>query len=162
MFGWRIANYGGMIQRLMESSGGVFGFKVVGHVTVGDEASILQQIQFLIKTRRKRPIGILADLSEMDGIDLAARWDEIRFLQKHSLHIARMAVVGAHPWEKVRSLFVVAAALLQAETLYFEKSEMHQAWHWVRTSKHAQDLPPARISAPDGVWKDYVPEYMDV
>jgi hypothetical protein len=146
----------------METSGGVIGFKVTGHVTVEDEENILQQIEFLIQSRRKRPIGILADLSEMDGIDLAARWEEIRFLQKHSLHIARMAVVGAHPWEKVSSLFVVAAALLQAETLYFHVSELHHAWHWVRTSKHAQDLPPARISAPDGVWKDYTPEYMDV
>jgi len=151
-----------MIRRLAESSGGVIGFKVIGHVTVEDEENIEQQIQFLIQSRRKRPIGILADLSEMDGIELAARWEEIRFLQKHSLHIARMAVVGAHPWEKASSLFIVAAALLQAETLYFQVSELHHAWHWVRTSKHAQDLPPARISAPDGVWKDYVPEYMDV
>ncbi len=83
-------------------------------------------------------------------------------MQKHDLHIARMAVVGAHPWEHVTSLFVVAAALLQAETLYFHLSEMHAAWSWVRTSRHAMDPPPPRISAADGVWKDYVPEYMDV
>jgi hypothetical protein len=98
----------------------------------------------------------------MDGIDLAARWEELRFLQKHNLNIARMAVVGAHPWEKVSNMFVVAAALLQAETLYFQETELHHAWHWVRTSKHALEPPPPRISAPDGVWKDYVPEYMDV
>ena len=116
----------------------------------------------LIQSRRNRPIGILADLSKMDGIDLQARWEEIRFLQKYTNHIARMAVVGAHPWEKVGSLFVVAAALLQAETLYFHASEIGHAWNWVRTSKHALDPPPPRISAPTGLWKDYVPEYMDV
>jgi hypothetical protein len=151
-----------MIERLTESSGGVIGFKVVGHVTVEDAEKMEQQIHFLIQSRGKRPIGILADLSEMDGIDLQARWEEIRFLQKYNMHIARMAVVGAHTWEKVKSMFVVAAALLQAETLYFEQSELHHAWHWVRTSKHALDPPPPRISAPEGVWKDYVPEYMDV
>jgi hypothetical protein len=86
----------------------------------------------------------------------------MRFLQKHNEHIARMAVVGAHAWERVSSLFVVAAALLQAETLYFQKSELDAAWHWVRTSKHALEPPPPRISAAEGVWKDYVPEYMDV
>jgi hypothetical protein len=73
-----------------------------------------------------------------------------------------MAVVGAHPWEKVSSLFVVAAALLQAETLYFHESERAQAWHWVRTSKHAMEAAPPVISAASGVWKDYVPEYMGI
>ncbi len=43
----------------------------------------------------------------------------MRFLQKHNLNIARMAVVGAKPCEKNSDLFLAAAALLQAETLYF-------------------------------------------
>jgi hypothetical protein len=151
-----------MIEKLKESSGGVIGFKVVGRVSVADTDAMVEQIQLVIGARGKRPIGILADLSEMDGIELEARWEEIRFLQKYSLHIARMAVVGAHPWEKVSSLFVVAAALLQAETLYFHESEMAQAWHWVHTNKHALDPPLPRISAATGVWKDYTPEYMDI
>ena len=151
-----------MIKRLTESAGGVIGFKVVGHVSLEEYEQMEQQIGFLIQARRKRPIGILLDVSEMEGMELAACWEEMRFLQKHNLNIARMAVVGAHAWEKIRDMFVAAAALLQAETLYFKESELHHAWHWVRTSKYACELPPARISAPDGVWKDYVPEYMDV
>ena len=151
-----------MIDKLKESSGGVIGFKVVGRVSAEDEEKMEQEIRSLIDSRGDRPIGILADLSEMNGIDLQARWEEIRFLQRYTNHIARMAVVGAHAWEKVSSMFVVAAALLQAETLYFKESEMEQAWQWVRTSKHAQEPPPPRISAPTGLWKDYVPEYMDV
>ena len=149
-----------VIERLIESSGGVIGFKAVGQVTVEEYETMEQQIQFLIHSRRKRPIGILVDLSAMDGIDLEARWEEIRFLQKYNLHIARMAVVGAHLWERVSSMFVVAAALLQAETLYFQPSEIRQAWQWVRTSKHALDPAPPRISSPEGIWKDYVSEYM--
>ncbi len=151
-----------MIERLSESLGGVIGFKLTGRVTAEDGEGMEQQIQFVIRSRGKRPIGILLDLSAMSGIDLQARWEEIRFLQKYTDHIARMAVVGAHAWEKISSMFVVAAALLQAETLYFKESEIHQAWQWVRTSKHALDPPPPRISAPEGIWKDYVPEYMDV
>jgi len=161
-FGVPVASVLLMIERLMESSGGVIGFKAVGHVTVEDWERMEQQIGFLIHSRGKRPIGILIDFSETAGFDLAARWEEMRFLQKHNLNIARMAVVGAHAWEKISDMFVVAAALLQAETLYFQQSELRHAWHWVRTSKYACDLPPARISAPDGIWKDYVPEYMDV
>ena len=151
-----------MIQKLPESSGGVIGFKVVGHVSVQDEEAMELQIRTLINSRGEQPIGILADLSDMDGIDLQARWEEVRFLQRYTNHIARMAVVGAHRWEKISSMFVIAAALLQAETLYFEETEMAQAWSWVRTSKHSMDPPPPRISAPTGLWKDYTPEYMDV
>jgi len=151
-----------MIERLIESTGGVIGFKTMGRISVEDWEHMEQQIQFLIHSRGKRPIGLLMDFSGMTGFDLAARWEEMRFLQKHNLNIARMAVVGAQALEKVCDMFVAAASLLQAETLYFHQSELHHAWHWVRTSKYACDLPPARISAPEGVWKDYVPEYMDV
>ena len=42
----------------------------------------------------KKPIGLLADLSEMEGASWAARWEEMRFLQRHTDHIARMAVIS--------------------------------------------------------------------
>ncbi|MGA2962693.1 MAG: STAS/SEC14 domain-containing protein, partial [Candidatus Korobacteraceae bacterium] len=53
------------------------------------------QIEFFIAKREKHPIGILADLTEMQGAEWKAPWNEMRFLQKFSDHIARMAVVGA-------------------------------------------------------------------
>lgn len=54
------------------------------------------------------------------------------------------------------------AAVLEAETRYFETSEMLRAWEWVRTAKHAEDMPVRQISAGSGIWKDYHPEYMDL
>ena len=89
-----------MIERLKESSGGVIGFKVTGKMTDEDLKHFEPQIEILIAQRKHKPIGILADLSAMHGADLAARWDEMRFLQKHTDHIARMAVVGAGKWEE--------------------------------------------------------------
>jgi hypothetical protein len=151
-----------VIQKLTDSSGGVIGFKVFGRLTVDDTEGMQRQIEILLHARSERPIGILADLSEMHGIDLQAAWEEMRFLQKYTNHIARMAVVGANQWEEISAMFVVAAAVLQAETLYFLESEIHQAWHWVRTNKHAQEPAAPRISAPKGIWKDYIPEYLDV
>jgi hypothetical protein len=149
-----------MIQRLKQSTGGVIGFKAVGEVTAEDVTNMEQEIRFLIDSRPNHPIGILTDLSEMSEMDLGARWLEIRFLQTYTNHIARMAVVGAHPWERVKSLFVVGSALLQAETLYFDETQMNQAWQWIRTSKHALEPAPPRISDSTGLWKGYVPEYL--
>src|SRR6202161_4995048 len=130
-----------MIERLKESRGAAFGFKVVGRIS-GDEVTALEpQIAFLIKERKERPIGILADLSQMEGADWRARWDEMRFLQKYTDHIARMAVVGANKWEEVVAMVLAGTAVLQAETRYFTSSEINAAWEWGRTSKHADRIP---------------------
>ena len=149
-----------MFERLKESFGGVIGFKVVGTMTAEDIKGIDQQIQYVIAERKHKPIGILADLSAMHGAELAARWDEMRFLQKHTDHIARMAVVGADKWEEIVSMLTAGAAVLQSETRYFDSSEILHAWEWVRTAKHAEDVPVRQISAATGIWKDYHPEYM--
>lgn len=151
-----------MIERLKESSGGVLGFQVTGKMTDEDIKAFEPQIEFLIRERKHKPIGILADLSQMRGADWKARWDEMRFLQKHSEHIARMAVVGADKWEEIMAILTAGAAILEAETRYYDKSEILRAWEWVRTARHAEDMPARQIAAASGIWKDYHPEYMDL
>ena len=54
------------------------------------------------------------------------------------------------------------AAILEAETRYFDTSEMTRAWEWARGAKYAEDMPVRQISAGTGIWKDYHPEYMDI
>jgi len=151
-----------MIERLRESSGGVLGFKVIGKMTDEDIKHFEPQIEFLLRERKHKPIGILADLSQMHGAELKARWDEMRFLQKHSDHIARMAVVGADKWEEVLAILTAGAAILEAETRYFDESELLRGWEWVRSAKHAEDMPVRQIAAGTGIWKDYHPEYMNL
>ncbi len=151
-----------MIERLRESSGGVLGFKVTGKLTDVEIKAFEPQIEFVIGQRKHKPIGILADLSHMHGAELKARWDEMRFLQKHTDHIARMAVVGADKWEEIAAILTAGAAVLEAETRYFDQSEMVHAWEWARSAKHAEDVPVRQISAGTGIWKDYHPEYMNL
>jgi len=151
-----------MIERLKESSGGVIGFKVIGKMTAEDILGFEPQIGYLLAERKHKPIGILADLTEMHGAELAARWDEMRFLQKHTDHIARMAVVGAGKAEEIMAILTAGAAVLQSETRYFDESEILHAWEWVRTARHAEDVPVRQISPATGIWKDYRPEYMDL
>lgn len=151
-----------MIEKLRESSAAAFGFRIVGKVTAEEVRAFQPQIEFYIAERKKHPIGILADLTEMQGAEWESVWNEMRFLQKFSEHIARLAVVGAHRWEEIVTLVVTGAAVLQSETRYFERSEIQHAWHWARTSKHADDAPVHLISPATGIWKDYHPEYMDI
>ena len=67
-----------MIERLKESHGGVIGFKATGKITAEEVEAFEEQIKFLIAERRNRPIGIVADLSEMEGVDWKARWEEMK------------------------------------------------------------------------------------
>ena len=150
-----------MIEKLKESHGIAFGFKVSGHLTAEDIVSISKEIDFVI-SEHKKPIGLLVDLSEMHGATWAARWEEMRFLQRHTDHIARMAVVSNDQWEEVLEMVLVATAALQAETLYFDVSEVLHAWHWVKMSKLDEGL-RVRIMYPGkGLFQDYTPEYMGV
>ena len=151
-----------MIERLKESRGAAFGFKVVGKISGGEVKAFVPQIEFLIKERKERPIGILADLSEMEGADWKARWNEMRFLQKYTGHIARMAVVGADRWEEVVAMLLAGTAVLQAETRYFAISEIAPAWEWARSSKNADHIPVRRMYLGTGLFKDYVPEYTEL
>ena len=151
-----------MIEGLKEGRGVAFGFKVVGRIS-GDEVTAFEpQIAFLIKERKERPIGILADLSQMEGADWRARWNEMRFLQKYTDHIARMAVVGADKWEEVVVILLAGTAVPQAETRYFATSEIAPAWDWVRSSKNADHIPARRMYLGTGPFKDYVPEYTNL
>jgi hypothetical protein len=147
-----------MIERLKETGGWAFGFKVTGKVTEEDVKAFEPQLEFAIAERKKRPLGILADISEMDSVNLAARWEELRFLHKYSEHIARVALVGSSKWEDVVSTFVGGTVLFTAETHYFQPAEIQQAWLWVKTAKHANDV-PVRPIYQGGIWKDYTEEF---
>src|SRR5271154_3903425 len=151
-----------MIERLKESQGASIGFRVIGKIT-GDEVKAFEpQIEFLIRERKERPIGILADVSQMEGADWKARWNEMRFLQKYTDHIARMAVVGADKWEEVVAVVLAGTAVLQAETRYFTIQEIGAAWEWVRSSKNADRVPVRTMYEGSGLFKGYRPEYTEL
>ena len=151
-----------MIERLKESGGAAIGFKVIGRISGEEVKAFEPQIEFVISQRKQRPIGILADLSQMEGADWKARWAEMRFLQRYTDHIARMAVVGADKWEEVVAMVLAGTAVLQAETRYFTSAEIVHAWEWVRTSKNADRVPVRRMYAGTGLFKDYIPEYTEL
>ena len=150
-----------MIERLKESHGPAFGFKVTGQLTADDIVGISQQIDLAIADHKK-PIGILADLSGMHGATWAARWEQMRFLQRHTSHIARMAVVSDDQWEDLAEMTLVATAVLQAETLYFHSSELLHAWHWVKMASHDEGTPVRVLYPGKGLFQDYTPEYMGI
>jgi hypothetical protein len=150
-----------VIELLKESDGRAIGLKVSGRVTADEVAAFEPQIERAIEHAGKRPIGILADLSAMDGASWSARWEEIRFLSRWKDRIARVAVVGARRWEEIRAEVLGGTVLVEADTRYYEAGETIHAWHWVKTGASGEG--PARTLKPkQGLMGGYEPEYMDV
>lgn len=150
-----------MIERLKESEGRAFGFKVSGKVTADEVKAFEPQFEMAIRDHGKRPIGILADLSAMRGAEWEARWEEIRFIAKYAEHIARVAVVGAGKWEDVKAEILAGTVLVQAETRYYPSAEILHAWHWVKTGDTGAG--PGQTILPKGsLMAGYVPEYNEV
>lgn len=150
-----------MIEHLQETRGPAFGFAVHGVLTAADTRDLTAKLDFMIGDYKK-PIGVLADLSKMNGADWAARWHEMRFLERYTNRIARLAIVGASDWEEVASMLLVATAALQAQTLYFKSSELAHAWHWVKMLKHDEEMPIRLMYPGQGLFQDYTPEYMGI
>ena len=150
-----------MIERIEESHKAAFGFKITGKLTADDVATISAQMEHFIG-QHKKPIGLLADLSEMEGASWAARWEEMRFLQRHSDHIARLAVISNDAWEDVSKVVLVAAAALQAQTLYFQPSEIMHAWHWVKMARTDESMPNRVMYQGKGLFHNYTSEYMGI
>jgi hypothetical protein len=148
-----------MIEQLRENHGPAFGFKVVGKLTAEDVSALSHLIENAITSYRK-PIGLLADLSEMHGASWDARWDEMRFLQRHSDHIARMAVICNDEWQEISEMILVATAFMQAETLYCNSSEINHAWHWVKMNEKDERMPIRVMYPGKGLFQDYTPEYV--
>ena len=64
-----------MIERLKETGGAAFGFKVAGALSEEDLKAFEPQLEFFIAQHKKHPIGILADLTEMHGAEWKTRWE---------------------------------------------------------------------------------------
>lgn len=150
-----------MIEKLKEGHGIALGFKISGEMTAVDVDYLSAQLDATI-SQHKKTLGLLLDISSMYGASWAARWDEMRFLQHHSEHIARLAVISDDKWQEIAEMVLVATAALQAETLYFNPSEILHAWHWIKMNK-MDDRMPIRVMYPGkGLFQDYTPEYMGI
>ena len=151
-----------MIERLASPGGNGLGFKASGEITKDDIKTAEPQIEMAIKNSHKKPIGIVLDLTSLKDVEWKARWEEFRFLSKFGGPIARVAVIGARKWEALMADLAGATVLMQADIRYFQPSEISHAWHWVHTSKFADEVPVRMLVPPGHLMSGYAPEYVDI
>jgi hypothetical protein len=71
-------------------------------------------------------IKAFVDVTELDGWELRAAWDDFKLGLKHGKEFYRIALVGDEPWERVATK--VAGWFIAGETEYFEDPDEALDW----------------------------------
>jgi len=79
--------------------------------------------------QRHGKIRLLVEMSDFQGWDAGALWEDIKFDAKHFSDIERIAFVGDKKWEKGMSIF--CKPFTTAKIRYFDKSQKEQASAWI-------------------------------
>jgi SpoIIAA-like len=75
-------------------------------------------------------IRCLVEMTDLHGIELRARWDEIQFDVRHARQIERCAVVGDRAWEAWLTK-LSRRIFFNAEIRFFDLADREKAWEWI-------------------------------
>jgi hypothetical protein len=117
-----------MFERLPESIGNVFGYRVSGTVSREDVQEGVAELNAAIE--QFGSVRILVDLEELPRPTPGAMWEDLKFMAGSLGKIDRMAVVGDRALEA--AIARVAGAVTPVESRYFDRAATTEAWTWVR------------------------------
>ncbi len=127
-----------MIEILSRGSARLFGMKVSGKLLHQDYERFIPMLEKLI--REHGTIRCLVEMTDVQGVEFRALWDEVKFDVRHAWQIERCAVVGDRAWEGwmtelARPIFA------RAEIRFFDRAERETAWDWIEEGPSAQVSP---------------------
>jgi len=105
----------------------VFGIKAYGKISTDDyEKILIPAMEDMIKEHS--PINVVVDLSEFQGMEAGAFWDDFKFGIKHLNDFQRMAIVGEQKW--IDWVAKLADPVTKAQIKAFHTNNVKKAWHW--------------------------------
>jgi hypothetical protein len=117
-----------MIETLQTGSPKIVGFKLHGKLHDDDYKSFMPAVDAAVASEGR--VRLFAQFEDFHGWDLHAAWDDFRFGLKHYSDFERIAMVGETKWEAWMTK--VCKPFTNAHLKYFDKSEVDDAWAWVR------------------------------
>lgn len=123
----------------------VMAFKASGTLTDADYQEFLPQLEEMI--RSEGPLAIYVDMSEFEGWEAKAAWDDFKFGMRHTMDFSRMAVVGDKKW--LSWMMKISAIFFKGEVRVFPSEQSKQAMDWLlqqneTTSNTSQDIKPPK------------------
>jgi hypothetical protein len=120
-----------MATRLTEKNGGkVLEVVVSGKLTHSDYERFGPAFEHLVKQHGR--IRVLFEMTDFNGWEAAALWDDVKFDLKHFLDIERLAMVGDKQWEEGMSVF--CRPFTTATIRYFDHAAIEDARNWVTSA----------------------------
>ena len=118
-----------MIEVLDQGSGKVFGMRISGKLLHKDYQEFVPQLERLIEEHGS--IRCLIEMTDFNGIEVRALWDEIKFDVHDARRIERCAVVGDRAWQAWMTN-LSRLVFVHAEMRFFDQSERQTAWEWIK------------------------------
>jgi hypothetical protein len=105
-----------------------------GKVTHVDYEQLVPKIDTMVAQHGR--IRLLADMTEFDGWDAHALWDETKLAAHHVANVSRIAIVGNGACEQIMSW--LGRWLTKAQVRRFDPSEIAGARTWLETPSREQ------------------------
>ena len=117
-----------MLTLMPESAGDLVCLKAAGKLTDEEYKDMMPRLEAVIAEHGS--LRLYADLTEFDGWDWRAAWDDVAFGIKHWNDDSKIALIGDAAWEDLAAK--IADKITPADVRNFAAGETGEALQWVR------------------------------
>ena len=100
--------------------------KAIGKLTHQDYQVITPMIDAAVKEVDSPRIKAIFDVTEMQGWELRAAWDDFKLGLKHGSEFEKIAIYGNKNWQE--TIAKIGSWLISGEVQYFEEYQKAFAW----------------------------------
>lgn len=100
--------------------------KVSGKLTHEDYQVMVPMVDSALIGVKQPKISALVDITELQGWDLQAAWDDFKFGLKHGSEFEKIALFGNENWQEWAAK--IGTWFISGELKYFEQTEEAMSW----------------------------------
>jgi len=100
--------------------------KVVGKLTHQDYKVITPMIDAALQGVKDPKVKVILDVTEMQGWELRAAWDDFQLGLKHGSEFYRVAIYGNKDWQQMAAK--VGSWFISGEARFFDNRDDALAW----------------------------------
>jgi hypothetical protein len=100
--------------------------KAIGKLTHQDYQVITPMIDAALKEVASPKIKAIFDVTEMQGWELRAAWDDFKLGLKHGSEFEKIALYGNENWQEI--IANIGSWFISGEVQYFEEYQQALAW----------------------------------
>lgn len=100
--------------------------KIAGKLTHEDYEVMVPMLESAIEGIKHPEITALIDITELEGWEMRAAWDDLKLGLKHGREFKKIAIIGSKTWLKAAS--TIGSWFIAGEMKYFEDDAAAVEW----------------------------------